>query len=162
MITLVKKRRGILADIVDVSNDDAVTIKVQKIDEDAKLPLVTKGNACFDFYAVLDRDIQGNGVIVPTGLAFEIPEGYHMKLFMRSSYGTKTTMRLSNCVGIVDSSYRGEVMGVFDNEHRVQTIHKGDRFMQGIIEKNIPVLFEEVEELSDTDRGEGGFGSTGN
>ncbi len=146
---------------VDTAEPFKLKVKFKKLDEDAIQPRVTEGNACFDFYAIEDTDIQGLGNKVHTGIAVEIPSGYHIKLFMRSSYGAKTTMRLSNCVGIVDSSYRGEVMGLFDNSMRVQTIHKGERFMQGLVERNIPVEFEESDELSDTDRGDGGFGSTG-
>lgn len=157
------KKRGILSDVINSGNNDEtnLVVKMKKLDVDAKVPLLTEGNACFDFYAIEDKDILGNGIKVRTGLSMEIPEGYHMKLFMRSSTGANTTLRLSNCVGIVDSSYRGEVMGLFDNEHRVQTIHKGDRFMQGLIEKNVPIEFEECEDLGDTNRGDGGFGSTG-
>lgn len=149
-----------------------IQIKVKLLDERAKMPLVTKGNACFDFYAIEDTQIApvdaGVGTLVRTGLAFEIPEGYHMKLFMRSSYGLKTPYILGNCVGIIDSSYRGEVQGIFkvftktmgfcDNAY---TIFKGDRFMQGLIEKNVDVEIKKVKELSETERGEGGFGSTG-
>lgn len=85
--------------------------------EDVKLPLITEGNACFDFYAPEKVVIYPGetGVAVGTGVAFEIPKGYHMKLFMRSSYGAHRKLRLSNCVGICDSSYRGEVKGLFDN-----------------------------------------------
>lgn len=89
-----------------------IQIKVKLLDERAKMPLITKGNACFDFYAIEDTQINpvdaGVGTLVRTGLAFEIPEGYHMKLFMRSSYGLKTPYILGNCVGIIDSSYRGK------------------------------------------------------
>lgn len=136
-------------------------VKYKRVVEDARPPLVTDGNAGFDFYAIEDTDIQGRGVKVRTGLKLAIPEGYHIKLFMRSSMGANTNIRMSNCVGIIDSSYRGEVMGIFDNDYRVQTIKKGDRFMQGILESNIGIEFEEAEELGDTNRGEGGFGSTG-
>ena len=85
-----------------------------------------------------------------------------MKLFMRSSYGAKSKLRLSNCVGIIDASYRGEVQGLFDNVgYDLEGIQKGDRFMQGLIEKNVDIEFEEVDELTETKRGTGGFGSTG-
>lgn len=128
-----------------------------------KEPMLDNGNACFDFYApekyVIQPHQQGK---VLTGWAFEIPEGYHMKLFMRSSYGAKRKLRLSNCVGIVDSSYRGEVMALFDNIGDMpEIIEKGERFLQGLIEKNIPVEFKEVTTLTETQRGKGGFGSTG-
>ena len=141
--------------------DKNMIIKVKKVDERAELPKVTDGNACFDFYAIEDTTVADFGFKVRTGLAFEIPQGYHMKLFMRSSYGSKRTIRPSNCVGIVDSSYRGEVMGMFDATLMQETIDKGERFMQGMIEKNIPVEFELADELSSTERGTGGFGSTG-
>lgn len=144
-------------------------IRVKILNENARIPRVSEGNACFDFYASERVFIYPGqkGVPVHTGLAFEIPPGYHMKLFMRSSYGKKTPLRLSNEVGIVDSSYRGEIIGIFDNIARFSlkdgecVIDKGDRFLQGMIEKNIPVEFEESDTLSETERGAGGFGSTG-
>ena len=132
--------------------------------DDIKLPRITAGNACFDFYAPQKMMIYPGetGVFVGTGIAFEIPEGYHMKLFMRSSYGAHRKLRLSNCVGVVDSSYRGEVKGLFDNIGEMpEIIEKGERFLQGMIERNIDVSFEEVSTLTETQRGDGGFGSTG-
>lgn len=132
--------------------------------EDVKLPLITEGNACFDFYAPEKVVIYPGetGVTVGTGVAFEIPNGYHMKLFMRSSYGAHRKLRLSNCVGIVDASYRGEVKGLFDNIGDLpEIIEKGERFMQGLIEKNVEIEFKEVDTLTETQRGSGGFGSTG-
>lgn len=147
---------------------ESVKIKIKKTHDKAVLPLMTEGNACFDFYAIEDTDVKSmhlaTAVLVRTGLAFEIPEGYHMKLFARSSCGAKTKLFLANCVGIIDSSYRGEVMGIFKahtGRRVTKRIRAGERFMQGLIEKNIPVEFEEVKELTVTDRGEGGFGSTG-
>lgn len=144
-------------------------IKIKKVldnygKEDVKLPLITDGNACFDFYAPAKFVIYPGecGAKIPSGLSFEIPEGYHMKLFMRSSYGAKRCLRLSNEVGIIDSSYRGEVRGLFDNIGETpEIIEKGERYMQGLIEKNIPVKWREVQTLSQTQRGTGGFGSTG-
>ena len=138
-------------------------IKVKKLVSNAKLPLVTDGNACFDFYANRHYVVNPlDNIAIKTGLAFEIPAGYHMKLFMRSSTGRNTGLRLSNCVGIVDSSYRGEVVACFTNiDQRTYEIKQGDRFLQGLIEKGVPVEFEEVDELGETKRGTGGFGSTG-
>ncbi len=141
---------------------EPLKIKVKKTHDQAQLPLITKGNACFDFYALEDTEIRS--MHKGPGLAFEIPEGYHMKLFMRSSYGAKKKIFLANCVGIIDSSYRGEVRGIFKattGRDSTKWIRAGERFMQGLIEKNIPVEFKEANELSQTDRGEGGFGSTG-
>lgn len=144
-------------------------IKIKKVldnysKEDVKLPLITEGNACFDFYAPEWVVIYPGekGVAVRTGLSFEIPKGYHMKLFMRSSYGAHRKLRQSNCVGIVDASYRVEVKGLFDNVGGgPEIIEKGERFMQGLIEKNVEIEFKEVDTLTETQRGKGGFGSTG-
>ncbi|MCI7200459.1 hypothetical protein [Megasphaera elsdenii] len=100
--------------------------------DDIKLPKVTAGNACFDFYSPEKKIVYAGdrSVMIGTGIAVEIPEGYHMKLFMRSSFGAKRTLRLSNCVGIIDSSYRGEIKGVFDNIGGFpEIIEKGDRFL---------------------------------
>lgn len=85
-----------------------------------------------------------------------------MKLFMRSSYGAHRKLRLSNCVGIVDASYRFEVKGLFDNIGDLpEIIEKGERFLQGLIEKNVEIELKEVDTLTETQRGSGGFGSTG-
>lgn len=141
-----------------------MTINYKKLTESAKEPTQKLGDACFDFYCHKDVVIPAfsTGVMVPTGLAFEIPNGYHMKLFMRSSYGANSPLRLSNCVGIIDSSYRGEVKALFDNlSNKDYVIKAGERFVQGLIEKNIPVTFWNSEHFSETERGEGGFGSTG-
>lgn len=137
-------------------------IESGKDTEDIKMPLVTNGNACFDFYAPEKHVIYPGEKhhFIGTGIAFEIPDGYHMKLFMRSSYGAKHTLRQSNCVGIIDSSYRKEVKEMFDNiGDQPEVIEKGERFAQGMIEKNIPIEFVEVSKIKDTARG--GFGSTG-
>lgn len=132
--------------------------------EDVKLPLVTEDNACFDFYSPEKVVIYPGqmGVKIGNGVVTEIPKGYYMMLFMRSSYGAKRTLRLSNCVGIIDSPYRGEIKAMFDNiGDEVEIIEKGDRFVQGLIQKKIEVEFEEVTTLTETQRGDGGFGSTG-
>lgn len=144
-------------------------IKVRKalethFKEDVKLPLVTEENACYDFYSPQKVVIYPGsiGVKVLTGLEFEIPEGYCMKLYLRSSYAAGRGLRLANSVGMIDSGYRGEVAAIFDNVgEATEVIEKGERFLQGRIEKNIPVEFEEVTTLEETQRGSGGFGSTG-
>ncbi len=146
----------------------AVKVRVKRINPDAVIPsFKTEGAACFDM-AVMDdivlRTLNAcdEALMVPTGLAFEIPEGYHMKIFLRSSIGHTSHLRLANGTGIIDSDYRGEVMLLVENPSRdLVIIPKGSRIAQGMIEKNVPVVFEEVEELSETKRGAGGFGSTG-
>lgn len=146
----------------------AVKVRVKRINPDAVIPSYkTEGAACFDLVTMDDIvlsniNVRAEALMVHTGLAFEIPKGYHMKIYLRSSIGLKTKLRLANGTGIIDSDYRGEVMLLVENASRdVVIIPKGTRIAQGIIEKNIPVIFEEVKELSETKRGDGGFGSTG-
>lgn len=92
----------------------------------------------------------------------EIPEGYFGAIFARSGLATKRGLRPANCVGVVDSDYRGEIIVALHNDtDKCESIHEGDRIAQIVIMPYLPVQLEEVEELSDTIRGEGGFGSTG-
>ena len=145
-------------------------VKIKKLNEGAKVPSYSKeGDAGLDFTAVeISRDNVGN-ITYHTGLAVEIPQGYVGLLFPRSSISKKQQF-LTNCVGVIDSGYRGEimakfkpVMGTYDtilelfesNEYKV-----GDRIVQMIILPYPQIEFEEVEELSETERGYGGFGST--
>ena len=145
-------------------------VRIKKLNEGAIVPSYSKeGDAGLDFTAVeISRDNVGN-ITYHTGLAIEIPEGYVGLLFPRSSISKKQQF-LTNGVGVIDSSYRGEimakfkpVMGTYDtildlfesNEYQV-----GDRIVQMIILPYPQIEFEEVEELSETERGYGGFGST--
>lgn len=142
-------------------------IKIKKLSPLAEIPeVMTDGSACFDITtieAVTLRTLNASDKadVLRTGLAFEIPDGYHMKVFLRSSVGLNTKIRLANQVAIIDSDYRGELKLIVENPSRgVIKIPAGARIAQGIIEKNIPVSFKEVKELSETKRGTGGFGST--
>ena len=145
-------------------------VRIKKLHEGAKVPSYSKeGDAGLDFTAVeISRDNVGN-ITYHTGLAVEIPQGYVGLLFPRSSISKKQQF-LTNCVGVIDSGYRGEimakfkpVMGTYDtildlfesNEYQV-----GDRIVQMIILPYPQIEFEEVEELSSSERGHGGFGST--
>lgn len=103
------------------------------------------------------------GVKVPLGFAIELPKGYHAEILPRSSMGTKTKVRVSNSTGIIDSDYRGEVCIILDNVSLVKMacIKDGDRIAQMIIVKDPEVELVEAKELSETERGTGGFGSTG-
>lgn len=139
-------------------------IKVTKVHPDAQLPsYATPGSACFDLYAVNSAYVVGSAVFA-TGLKFEIPEGWGMLIFSRSGHGFKKDTRLANCVGIIDSDYRGEVMvklrqdGVFDALHA----KAGDAVAQAMLVPIERIEFDLVEELSTTERGENGFGSTDN
>lgn len=145
-------------------------VRIKKLHEGAKVPSYSKeGDAGLDFTAVeISRDNVGN-ITYHTGLAVEIPQGYVGLLFPRSSISKKQQF-LTNCVGVIDSGYRGEIMakfkpimGTYDtilelfesNEYQV-----GDRIVQLIILPYPQIEFEEVEELSSSERGHGGFGST--
>ena len=136
-------------------------VKIKKLHEDAVIPSYSKaGDAGMDLYSVrMDRDRKKNHVHY-TGIAVEIPEGYVGLLYPRSSI-SKTSHFLRNSVGVVDSGYRGEVMFKFGYGSNIKTYMVGERVGQLIIMPYPQVEFEEVKELSDTDRGDGGFGSTG-
>jgi len=136
-------------------------VKIKKLHEDAVIPSYSKpGDAGMDLYSVRhDKDKNGNDVHY-TGLAIEIPEGHVGLLYPRSSI-SKTSCSLRNAVGVIDSGYRGEVMLKFSCSTNLNCYNVGDRVAQLIIMPYPQIEFEEVEELSDTDRGVGGFGSTG-
>ena len=149
-------------------NTADVVVKVKRLDERAVLPeRKTDGAACFDIRTLDDiylrtLNASDKATIVHTGLAFEIPEGYHMKVFLRSSVGLNTHLRLANQTGIIDSDYRGELRLLVENPAREPVdIKAGTRIAQVMIEKNIPTSFSEVKELGEIKRGKGGLGSTG-
>lgn len=140
-------------------------VKVKRLYPDAKLPTyATEGSACFDIYALTNGDADyGEPGVFRTGLAFEIPEGWVMKVYSRSGHGFKNDVRLANCVGVIDSDYRGEIMVKLtcDKKDWGLAVNAGERIAQAMLEKVEKVSFEEVSELSSTIRGEGGFGSSG-
>lgn len=99
---------------------------------------------------------------IGTGIAMEIPEGYFGAIFARSGLATKRGLRPANCVGVVDSDYRGEIIVALHNDSDFpQEVSDGERIAQIVIIPYLPVDFTEVDNLSSTVRGEGGFGSTG-
>jgi len=144
------------------------TIKVKKLDPRAVLP--TTGSAFAagsDLYALLDGDGEvsipaHHTVKIHTGLAIELPEGTFGAIFARSGLASREGLRPANCVGVVDSDYRGEVIVALHNDSGLpRTVKSGDRIAQLVVLPYLPVTFEEASDLSDTVRGEGGFGSTG-
>lgn len=139
-----------------------MNIKIQKLHPDAVVPTyATSGAACFDLYAT-ESKLVVNRCVIDTGLAFEIPEGYVMLVHSRSGHGFKFGVRLANGTGIIDSDYRGELMVALHNDGDLPLrITAGDRIAQAMIVPVPQVSFTLVEELSTTDRGSGGFGSTG-
>lgn len=147
-----------------------MNIKIKKLHHDAKMPTyATDGSGWFDLYSInaLPRLVQeGFPVEFETGLAFEIPPGYGMFILSRSGHGFKFDTRLSNCVGCIDSDYRGEVKvkltcDVERDEGMPMSVMPGDRIAQACILPIPRVSFAFVDDLSETARGEGGFGSTG-
>jgi dUTP pyrophosphatase len=149
-------------------------IKVKKLVPAAIIPkYATPGAACFDLHAVIESvPFMKNEVrytepwVYSTGLAFEIPVGHVMLIFSRSGHGFNFDTRLANCVGVIDSDYRGEVKVKLTRDPRDELVptlffNHGDRIAQAMVLPIEQVSFEEVTELSTTERGEGGFGSTG-
>lgn len=139
-----------------------LNVKIKKLTERAKLP--TKAHptdAGYDLYADSQSIDKNYNIVYGTGIAVEIPTGYVGLVFPRSSIAS-TDIMLSNSVGVIDSGYRGEVMAKFKRvTGEFNTYKVGDRIAQLIIIPYPEVVFEEVEELSSSDRGEGGYGSSG-
>lgn len=139
-------------------------VKIKKLNPEAVIPTYgTDDSACFDFYCLENTTIDsGNTVIIKTGLSFEIPEGYFMSIVPRSSTGLKTPLRQSNSYGVIDSDYRGEIGLLFTNyDNKPYNVNKGDRIAQGFLLPVIRMRVVESNELQESERGEGGFGSTG-
>ena len=161
-------------------------VKIKRLSEHAVIPKYAKpGDSGFDLVAINDVIIdKGSWVKIPIGLAFEIPEGYELQIRPRSGITSKTPLRVQ--FGTIDSGYRGEVMVSVDNLSRddwsnqarrldntyieesrdkvfggTYVIKRGDKIAQGVISPVLQATFDEVEALSDTERGEFGFGSTG-
>ena len=136
-------------------------VKIIKLHPDAVIPKYAKrGDAGMDLTAV-EMERAWDVVTYKTGLAVEIPPWHVGLLFPRSSV-YKTSMVLSNCVGVIDSGYRGEIMLKFREQTNSNPYEVGDRIGQLIIMPYPRVDFELVDELTSTDRGSGGYGSTGN
>lgn len=142
-------------------------INIKKLNEEATIP--TRGSeyaAGYDLYACIPEAsvsfAGGETMKINTGIAMEIPTGYVGLVFPRSGLATKRGLRLANCVGVIDSDYRGEIMvAVYNDSKEIQTLNHGDRIAQIAIMPHLSVEFEETNSLEDTKRGENGFGSTG-
>lgn len=137
-----------------------------KIITDNQVPAyATEYAAGIDLYCKTKEDISikpGETVKINTGLKVEIPEGYFGAVYPRSSTGVKKQLMLANTLGVIDSDYRGELMMFFYNYGKTdQVIKNGDRLAQLVIQPYLRCQIEEVEELSESERNEGGFGSTG-
>ena len=142
------------------------TIKFKRLNSMATIP--TRGSekaAGYDLYAAISEPISirpHETAKVRTGLSFELPDETFGAIFARSGLATKQGLRPANCVGVCDSDYRGEyIVPVHNDTDNEQIIEPGERIAQLILMPYIPMVFEEVEELNYTERGNGSFGSTG-
>lgn len=144
---------------------NTINIKVKQINENAILPKYsTEGAACFDLYATSSTIVNPHegSTFIGTGLTFEIPVGFVMLVYSRSGHGFKNDIRLCNSVGVIDSDYRGEVMVKLHNDGvNPYTVSQGERIEQAMIVPYFQANVVVSDELYDTSRGIGGFGSTG-
>lgn len=160
-------------------------VKIELVEGGIMPKKQTAGAAAYDCYAREDVTVGEEPKLIGLGFKLELPEGYHAEIVPRSSIGLKTNLRQPNCVGIIDSDFRGEVKAMYEsklkstkifnnvNQHGIRMgyrtvidvepvkIKAGERIAQMIIKKNEDVELVQVAELSKTERGEGGFGSTG-
>lgn len=140
-------------------------MKIKLVSPNAVVP--TYGSKCaagMDLYSSDTYSIApGETVLVHTGISMEIPDGYFGAIYPRSGLATKRGLRLANCVGVVDSDYRGEIMvALYNDSTETQSVELRDRIAQMVIQPyEHPQIFDVVNELSDTERGSGGFGHTG-
>lgn len=141
-------------------------LKIKKMRDNAILP--TRGDsesAGIDLYACIDEPLYlhaDKSAMIPTGIACEFPKGYFGLMLPRSSVGVKKKLALLNTAGVIDNSYRGEIMMAFvNNNNHTQVIEPGDRLAQLILLPYVVYDIIETDTLTDTERGEGGFGSTG-
>ena len=141
-------------------------IQIKKLKENAIIP--TRGSdraAGYDLYACLENEVvigAGETVKIGTGLSIAVPEGYFGAIFARSGLAAKEGLRPANCVGVADSDYRGEYIVALHNDSAVsRVVTPGERIAQLVVMPYLSVEFDEVDALDETERGAGGFGSTG-
>lgn len=142
-------------------------VKILKLKEDAKIP--TRGSlqaAGYDLYALLDTEsisiMPHETVKIGTGIALELPELTFLGIFARSGIATKEGLRPANCVGVVDSDYRGEIIvSIHNDSNEIRKITNYERIAQAVVLPYISVDFELADSLNTTKRGDNGFGSTG-
>ena len=141
-------------------------INIKKLKDSAVIPTYgSEWAAGADLYACLDtpaKILPGNTVFIPTGIALEIPVGYAGLIYARSGLSCKQGLAPANKVGVIDADYRGEIIvGLHNHGDSAKTVEPGDRIAQMVITPFLTANFIETDELNDTVRGEGGFGSSG-
>lgn len=142
------------------------TVNIKKLNKNAVIPTYgSEFSAGADLYCCSDSPVvieEYKSVLIHTGISMEIPTGYVGLIYARSGLATKNGLAPANKVGVIDSDYRGEIMVcLYNHSNKSQIISNGERIAQIVITPYEKVMFKEVEELTDTRRGEGGFGSTG-
>lgn len=141
-------------------------VNIKKLSPDAKIPSYGSAEAAgADLYALTEENViieNGQTKLIHTGIAMEIPKGYVGLIYARSGLATKKGLAPANKVGVIDSDYRGEIMVALHNHSGIsQTVENGERIAQIVLTPYLSASFCETDDLSDTERGEGGFGSTG-
>ena len=141
-------------------------IKLKKLNSNAKIP--ERGSnfaAGYDLFANIENPVTiepHETLLIGTGIACAIPDGYFGGVFARSGLSLKEGLRPANCVGVIDSDYRGEIkVSLHNDSTQSRRVVPNQKIAQLVVIPFLTVSFNEVEELDDTDRGEGGFGSTG-
>jgi len=145
---------------------NSASVNIKRLKPNAAIPTYGSENAAgADLYACIDSSLtieSGETILVPTGLAMELPAGYAGLIYARSGLASKKGLAPANKVGVIDSDYRGEVMVALHNHsNQATSIEPGERIAQLVITPYIVGVFNEVSELDETVRGAGGFGSTG-
>ena len=145
-------------------------VNIKKLNKNAKLP--SRGSSAaagYDLCACLPEGVTSVTIRphetkkIGTGLSVELPEGYFGAVFARSGLASKQGLRPANCVGVCDSDYRGEyIVAIHNDSEEERTVTQGDRIAQLVVMPFLPVEFVEADTLTETGRGAGGFGSTGN
>lgn len=142
-------------------------LKIKKLRDDAKIPFrATDGSAGMDLYACIDEAVEiipHEIRVIPTGIAIELESAdYVAYIYARSGLAIKNGIAPANCVGVIDSDYRGEIcVGLLNQTEKAFTVNPEERIAQMVISPVILPTIEVVDELSNTQRGAGGFGSTG-
>ena len=141
-------------------------IKIKKVRSGATLPVYSSALAAgADLYACTGCEVRilpGETAMIPTGIAVAIPAGYAGFVYARSGLSVKMGLAPANKVGVIDADYRGEILvSLYNQSGQVRTVQNGDRIAQLVIQKVETPAFREVDELPSTERGAGGFGSTG-
>lgn len=141
-------------------------IEIKKLQESAVLPERGSASAAgYDLFACMEEDVvikPHETKMIGTGLAAAIPEGYFGGIFARSGLSSKEGLRPANCTGVVDADYRGEIKVALHNDSEVErVVTVGEKIAQLVVLPFLSAEFDEVETLSETQRGAGGFGSTG-